>query len=174
LGSFRSVDSGVGGGTGCPQGLQLFDGIGDGMFQAGLVAAKLKQVALLGAVRHEEPAERSAGRIAGARLESLMVAAVDLVFHIQGTIEAPLGGGYESDEFLAGSFGRPESGTEVGEQVGVFGGILFVEEVGFGAQAVGDAVAAGGSFAFWGAGAGAFPGVLPVGVELGFGGHMCS
>ena len=102
--------------------------------------------------------------------DALEVVAVDAGFHGEGAVEAPLIGGDAQDQgFFAGADGA-EAVEEVLEEEEEVLGILAGEDVFVGAQAVAETVAAGCGFAFRGARAGGFLGVLAVGVDLGLGG----
>ena len=93
--------------------------------------------------------------------------AVDAGFEGKGAVEAPLGGGDAlDDQFFAVADGA-EVVVEVLEQAEEgFGILAFEDEVFVSGESVGEAVAAGGGFAFRGARAGGFLGVAAVGFGL--------
>jgi hypothetical protein len=90
--------------------------------------------------------------------------------HGEGAIEAPLIGGDAGDEHFLGFADWAEGGVEViEEREEIFRVLVIEQEVFIGAQAVAEAIAAGGGFAFGSAGAGGFFSILTVGEDAGFG-----
>ena len=105
--------------------------------------------------------------LCGDLLEAL---AIDAGFHGERAVQAPLiGGDAADDHFLAVADGL-EAAVEVIEEEEKLFGVLVEQDVFVGAQAVEEAIAAGCGFPGYGARAGGFLGVLPVGPEAGFGG----
>ena len=93
--------------------------------------------------------------------------AVDAGFEGKGAVEAPLGGGDAlDDQFFAVADGAEVVVEILEEAEEGFGILAFEDEVFVAGEAVGEAVAAGGGFAFGGAGAGGFLGVAAVGIRL--------
>src|ERR1039457_1858626 len=96
--------------------------------------------------------------------------AVDAGLHGEDTVEAALVGGDAQDQVLfAGAYGLEAVQVVVEEEKELFG-ILVEEDMFVGTQAVEKAITAGSGFAFGGARAGGFLGVLAVGVDLGLAG----
>jgi hypothetical protein len=94
--------------------------------------------------------------------------AVDAGFDGEGAVEAPLSGGDAQDELLFALADGVEAVVEVFQEEEEVFGILAGQEVLVGAEAVFQAIAAGCGFAFGGAWASGFFGVLTVGVDLAF------
>jgi hypothetical protein len=100
----------------------------------------------------------------------LKAVAVDAGFHGEGAAEAPLVVRDRQDQHFFGVAHGLEAVVKVLEEDEELFGILVEQDVFVGAQAVDEAVAAGSGFAFGGARAGRFSGVLTVSVDLGLGG----
>ena len=93
--------------------------------------------------------------------------AVDAGFEGKGAVETPLGGGDAlDDQFFAVADGAEVVVEILEEAEEGFGILAFEDEVFVAGESVGEAVAAGGGFAFGGAGAGGFLGVAAVGFRL--------
>ena len=93
--------------------------------------------------------------------------AVDAGFEGKSTVETPLGGGDALDHQVFAVADGAEVVVEILEEADEGIGILaFEDEVFVAGEAVGEAVAAGGGFAFGGARAGGFLGVAAVGFRL--------
>ena len=81
--------------------------------------------------------------------------AVDTGFEGKSTVETPLGGGNALDDQFFAIADRAEVVVEILEEAEEgFGILAFEDKVFVAREAVGEAVAAGGGFAFGGAGAG--------------------
>jgi hypothetical protein len=93
-------------------------------------------------------------------------------FDAAQALEAPGGHDYLVDEQVFGGAGGLVLGLESFESFLELFLILVGEDCGFGGEAVTQSVEADGGASLGSARAGAFLGVLPVGVDLSLGGHM--
>ena len=106
-----------------------------------------------------------AGLVAGRN--NLEAVAVDAGFHGEDAMEAPLIGGDAQDQIFFGGADGLEAVQVVVEEDEEFSGVLIEEDMLVGAQAVKEAVAAGGGLACGGAWAGGFLSVAAVGFDSG-------
>ena len=102
--------------------------------------------------------------------DHLEVLPVDAGFHGEDAVEAPLIGGDAQDQFLFAIADGAEAVEVIVEEGEEVFGILVQQDVFVGTQAVEEAIAAGCVFAFGGARAGGFLGILAVSIDLGLAG----
>ena len=171
------------------EGFEVLHAAFDGAFDGGFVAGEAGEVVGAFAILHEGAGEEvvrfvRVGRerlflaLAYAQFVMLPLIPVDAVqdggffavdagFEGKGAVETPLGGG----DALDGQFFAVADGAEVVVEVleeaeEGFGILTFEDEVFVAGEAVGEAVAAGGGFAFGGARACRFFRVLAIGFRL--------
>ena len=166
-------------------GFQLAQATVNRALQAGLVAGEVGEGVSAFAIQHDCAAGQG-GLASGSGVlfyhgmnlldfrislgNYLEAIAEDGSFHGEGAVEAPLSGGDAADEYVFTVADGVEAVAEVLEEGEEFAGVFVKDEVLVGAETMGEAVAAGCSFALVAAGARRFLGVAAIGVDLGLGG----